>query len=241
MKTLIVTDNEFLYKNFLRIIRKVNLEFESFDFRYSNNNSALKIKYERSDDFKPVNVKEELECIINTYELVISLHCKQLFPKKLVENIRCINIHPGYNPYNRGWFPQVFSILNDLPAGVTIHEMDEHLDHGQIIVQKKIDISSWDTSESVYKRILEVELELIEKHLSNILEKKYKAFTPKFEGNVNYKSDFNDLCHLDLNKSTTLKEAINLLRALSHGIYKNAYFIDEEGNKIWVKVELEKD
>ena len=46
------------------------------------------------------------------YKVGISAHCKQIFPAKLVENVRCYNIHPGYNPYNRGWFPQVFSIIN---------------------------------------------------------------------------------------------------------------------------------
>ena len=43
-------------------------------------------------------------------------------------------------------FQQVFSILNKLPVGVTIHEMDEQLDHGIIIVQKEINIFSWETS-----------------------------------------------------------------------------------------------
>lgn len=241
MKNLIITDNEYLYNNFIQVIKKSKYKMEDFEFRYSFNNANLQKKYKGDDTFKPLNVKHEVEDLIEKYSLIISLHCKQLFPKRLVENVRCINVHPGYNPYNRGWFPQVFSIINGLPAGVTIHEIDEHLDHGQIIIQKKIDINPWETSECVYKRILEIELELIEEHLPNILAGTYKASSPKAEGNVNYKSDFNNLCQLDLNKSMTLRESINLLRALTHGDYKNAYFIDEEGNKIWIKVGLEKE
>ncbi|MDF0727066.1 dTDP-4-amino-4,6-dideoxyglucose formyltransferase [Cytobacillus sp. S13-E01] len=240
MKTLVITDNEYLYKNFLKIIKKLNLKMENFDFRYSFNNSTMNIQYEQNTAFKPINVREETDYLLDKYNIVISLHCKQLFPKKLVETVRCINIHPGYNPFNRGWFPQVFSIINGLPAGVTIHEIDEHLDHGNIITQKMIGIHSWETSECVYKRILEVELELIEKYLIDIIEGNYKVTTPVIEGNVNYKSDFNDLCKLDLNKSMKLGDSINLLRALTHGDYKNAFFLDEEGNKIRIKVELEK-
>ena len=51
-----------------------------------------------------------------------------MFPVDMVRNYRCINVHPGLNPYNRGWFPQTFSLVNHFPVGVTIHEMDAHLD-----------------------------------------------------------------------------------------------------------------
>ena len=37
-----------------------------------------------------------------------------------------------------------------------------------------------------------------------------------------------------------MKEAINYLRAMTHPPYKNSYFIDEDGNKIFVSIELEK-
>jgi methionyl-tRNA formyltransferase len=66
--------------------------------------------------------------IIEKYQLVFSLHCKQIFPSELISNVKCINVHPGYNPLNRGWYPQVFSIIYDLPIGATIHEIDEVVD-----------------------------------------------------------------------------------------------------------------
>ncbi len=85
----------------------------------------------------PICLKECDNSFFDKYILFISLHCKQIFPQRLTDNYRCINIHPGYNPYNRGWFPQVFSILNKNTAGVTIHEIDQELDHGPIIYQEK--------------------------------------------------------------------------------------------------------
>ncbi len=147
--------------------------------------------------------------IIQEYDLVFSLHCKQLFPSDIVNNVRCINVHPGLNPHNRGWFPQVFSIINKLPIGVTIHEMDEELDHGPIIVQKELVIKIWETSYDVYKRIQELEIELIKENLLRIINNNYKAFLPVSEGNINLKKDFNELCEIDLDKKVSYREAID--------------------------------
>jgi len=38
-----------------------------------------------------------------------------------------------------------------------------------------------------------------------------------------------------------LAEHIDLLRALTHGGFNNAYFIDDKGKKIFVRLSLEKD
>jgi len=46
---------------------------------------------------------------------------------------------------------------------------------------------------------------------------------------------------LNLSSNGTLAEHIDLLRALTHGGFNNAWFIDREGNKIFVKLKLEKE
>jgi len=197
-------------------------------------NAEFSQKYVGSD-FKSVNLKQMVDVILDKYQLVLSLHRKQLFPKKLVNGVRCINVHPGFNPFNRGWYPQVFSIINKLPAGVTIHEMDELLDHGPIIVQKMVELQSWETSYDVYSKIQNIEIELLSAHLRDILDNNYDTKKPVSEGNINLKKDFNVLCELDLEKTMRLKEAIDYLRAMTFVGYKNAYFYDEKGNKVYVK------
>ena len=37
----------------------------------------------------------------------------------------CINLHPAFLPYNRGNYPNVWSIVDKTPAGVTLHYIDE--------------------------------------------------------------------------------------------------------------------
>ncbi len=212
-----------------------------FDFRYSYNNKSFINKYKKDENFQPVNVREEKDNIIKNYDLILSAHCKQIFPKEIVNKILCINIHPGYNPYNRGWYPHIFSICNKLPTGATLHIMDEKVDHGPIIFQEKVEINDWETSFDVYNKILELEVKIIHNYIEKIIHNEFETKEPISEGNINTKEDFNKLCKLDLNEILSLREAIDRLRALTHGNYKNAYFFDEKGNKIYVKILLEKE
>ena len=179
-----------------------------------------------------------IDDFIKKFELIVSLHCNAIFPKKLVNNVRCINIHPGFNPYNRGMYPHVFSLINQKPVGVTIHEMSEKIDEGMIIFRQDVDIETVDTSTSLYLKILELEKEIIAKHFSDIIEKNYTAFKDVNNSNYNSKADFQRLCELDLNHKGTFWEHIKILKALSHDSYNNAFFLDEKGKKIYLKLDL---
>jgi dTDP-4-amino-4,6-dideoxyglucose formyltransferase len=184
---------------------------------------------------------ESIEMLVSTSSLVISVHSKQLFPESLFSRVKCINIHPGLNPHNRGWFPQVFSILNKLPLGATIHEIDEHIDHGRIISQLRVETLASDTSLSLYRKVVAAEKELVDKTMSSLVRGAWKSFSPSNSGNLNSYSDYKKLCQLDLSSVGTLAAHIDLLRALSHPPYKNGYFLDESGRKIFVEVSLTKE
>lgn len=237
-KILVISDNEPLVIRFKSLVAKGLFGGHMLDFAFSEKNTALAAKYADSNEFFPVHVKKQCGEILGHYDLVISLHCKQLFPPALVNGVRCINVHPGLNPHNRGWFPQVFSILNGLPCGATIHEIDEQLDHGGIIAQKAVKIEPWDTSLTAYNKILDAEMELIEAYMPDIIEGKYEVKAPGSEGNLNLKKDFDALCEIDLDSVGSFQEHINRLRALTHGQYANAYFLDENGRKVFLKLEL---
>lgn len=217
MNILIISDNQFIKNNMIRIFNNHNLKYDIVESK---------------------NI--DLYNIDSKYELVISAHCKKLFPPKLVNSFRCINIHPGLNPYNRGYYPQAFSLINKLPIGATIHEIDEKLDHGPIIYQEEIEIKSTDTSFSLYNKVIKKEIELFEKNFNSIINNNYIITTPKNEGNLNLKKDFDNLCKIDLDNIDTFENHINLLKALTFDEYKNAYFIDKNGDKIYLNIKLSK-
>ncbi len=151
IRAIIITDNIIQYERFKRLIIDKGRKDLTVKFCHSPIRSAL---WDHSDAIEVIDVKKDTARIAANFDLVISIHCLQLFPKNLVNSVRCINIHPGYNPINRGWYPQVFSIINNLPIGATIHEMDEELDHGPIIARKMVQKFDWDTSLTLYDRVL---------------------------------------------------------------------------------------
>jgi len=230
-KILVVTDNEILYRS----IKEV---FESI-----SNGNHLDVVTTSLSFIEKIDLKDThtVDRLIGVYDIIISLHCKQLFPKKLHESVRCINIHPGYNPYNRGWYPQVFSIINKLPAGVTIHEINTNIDDGDIIAQKQINLEETDTSFEGYNKILSLEKEMIKEYLPLIISGDYQKTKPLEKGNINFKKDYENLCKIDINNVDTFENHINRLRALSHGIYKNGFYINNKGEKIFLKIEISKE
>jgi phosphoribosylglycinamide formyltransferase 1 len=96
----------------------------------------------------------ELVCLAG-YMRLLSPSFVQTFPNKIV------NIHPSLLPA----FPGLDAQKQAFDAGVkvtgcTVHYVDELLDHGEIIVQKSIDVLDGDTLETLSSRILDDEHKL---------------------------------------------------------------------------------
>lgn len=238
-KILVISDNINLCVSFKNLISQFQTESLNVNFAISPFSNIEDFEGILNGKVEKIDLKDtnQVEKIILSYDLVFSLHCKQLFPQPLVNAVKCINVHPGYNPINRGWYPQVFAIINDLPIGATIHEIDNLLDHGPIIAREFVEKKPYDTSETLYNKVVKKEIELLSKYLHSIINDTYKTFLPEKEGNVYLKKDFNKLLELDLDERLTMKDAINKLRALTHGDFKNAFFIDNEsGDKIFVSI-----
>ncbi len=236
----IITDNQFLSEEFSKIINQYNDKLEKIQF-FSSPFSDIFSKH--SGKFKKIDLRKKrvVDKLISKFDLIFSIHCKQIFPEKLVEKVKCINVHPGYNPVNRGWYPQVFAIINDTDIGATIHEIDKELDNGLIIAREKVEKYLYDTSLTLYNRVVETEIELLKNNIEVILKDQYRVVIPESKGNLYLKKDFNNLKEIDLNKKATYRDVINHLRALTHGNYRNAYFHTENNDKIYVSINLSKE
>ena len=66
---------------------------------------------------------------------------------------RAINLHISYLPFNRGADPNLWSFLEDSPKGVTVHQIDQGLDTGDILAQEPVVMESQDTLSSSYDRL----------------------------------------------------------------------------------------
>jgi len=93
----------------------------------------------------------ELVCLAG-YMRLLSPSFVQAFPNKI------INIHPSLLPA----FPGLDAQRQAFDAGVkltgcTVHYVDELLDHGEVILQKEVEVLDSDSVETLSARILERE------------------------------------------------------------------------------------
>jgi len=66
-----------------------------------------------------------------------------------------INLHISLLPWNRGADPNLWSFLEDSPAGVTIHQMDEGIDTGPVLLQRELHFEDTETLRSSYEALQE--------------------------------------------------------------------------------------
>ena len=80
----------------------------------------------------------------------------QLLPKAVLDipPLGCVNIHASLLPKYRGASPIQHAILNgDRETGVTIMRMDEGMDTGDILLQKRLPLAEDETGESLFAKL----------------------------------------------------------------------------------------
>lgn len=149
-----------------------------------------------------------------------------------------INLHPAYLPYNRGAYPNVWSIVEGTPAGVTLHYVDEGVDTGDIIAQRKLPIEPFDTGETLYRKLEHACLELFKDIWPLIRDGKAPRIPQsKDQGTYHRVKDVERIDQIDLNRAYTARELIDIIRARTFPPHLGAYFI-HNGRKIYLRLQL---
>ncbi len=93
--------------------------------------------------------------------LAVSHGYRLILRRDMLDRIPTVNLHIAYLPYNRGADPTLWSVLDDTPAGVTIHHMDEGVDTGDLIARRRVDFDdATDTLATAYAQLAEAMAEL---------------------------------------------------------------------------------
>lgn len=149
--------------------------FSSMEIKYVQEYiNREKVKYYNIDD---INSVETIRIIReNQIDILVMYDCGQILKKTTIESptIVCINVHPSLLPKYRGTSPIFWAIKNgEREAGVTIHLVDEGVDTGDIILQRKIDVSPGMTEEMLTQRLSclasEMLFEVIDKFKKNTI------------------------------------------------------------------------
>jgi len=113
-------------------------------------------------------------------DLIITASYGQIIDKKILDIPRhgSVNLHPSLLPKYRGPSPIQTAILNgDKKTGISIMLMDEKMDHGPIISQKEIKISSNDTYQSLEKKLSSKSASFLIKILPQYIKEQIKPQT----------------------------------------------------------------
>ncbi|MDY5727847.1 MAG: methionyl-tRNA formyltransferase [Erysipelotrichaceae bacterium] len=181
------------------------------------------------DVFQPVKIKEDYTKVLQANpDLIVTCAYGQIIPKIILEKCKCINVHASLLPKLRGGAPIQHAIIDGYSTtGITIMEMSNKMDAGDIISQSSIDIDINDTYSSLHDKLITVATRLLLDTIGSVIDNSYVAIKQN-ENEVTF--GYNILPqqeHIDFNKS--YMQVYNQIRGLADVPY--AYGI-VEGKKV---------
>ena len=121
-------------------------------------------------------------------EVIVVAAYGKILPKAILDlpQYGCINVHGSLLPKYRGAAPIQWSVINgDAETGVTIMQMGEGLDTGDILYEKAIPIGLDDTAESMFDKLSALGAEMIVEALDMLKAGELTA-TPQDESLATY-------------------------------------------------------
>ena len=164
-----------------------------------------------------ISLKEDYQRIIDCKpDIIITCAYGQIVPKVILDYPKygCINVHGSLLPELRGGAPIHWAIIRGYnKTGITIMDMSEKMDAGDIISQESIDITDDTTLDSLYNDMSLLGADLLIKTLPSIIDgsatrKKQDNNLVTFGYNVSKEDEY-----IDFNKNA--KDIFNLVRGLN--------------------------
>ncbi len=167
------------------------------------------------------------------FDYILRAQFLAIFPKGV------INLHPAYLPYNRGQYPNVWSIIEGTPSGVTLHYIDEGIDTGDIIAQKEVLVEPVDTGETLYHKLEQASVALFQESWVDIKTGKAPRIRQSREAGTYHRTrDVDSIDEIDLDRAYIARDLINILRARTFPPYESAYFTVDD-KRVRIRVQLE--
>jgi methionyl-tRNA formyltransferase len=166
------------------------------------------------------------------FDYVLQPEILNLFPAGVV------NLHPAYLPYNRGQYPNVWSIVERTPAGATLHFVDSGVDTGEVIARRQVRVECIDTGETLYRKLELACVELF-KETWPVIRSGGAPRIPqdRHQGTYHRTQDVEQIDHIDLDHTYKARDLIDVLRARTFPPYKGAYFV-VNGKRVYVRLQL---
>lgn len=137
-------------------------------------------------------------------DVIIVVAYGKILPKEILEAAPhgCINVHASLLPLYRGAAPIQWAVLNgDKETGVSIMQMDEGLDTGDVLYVEKTEIGVNETSAELFERLSVIGANALVKTL-DIIKKGTVVATKQSDIECEYASMINkSMCPINWNES----------------------------------------
>lgn len=164
---------------------------------YSKKETKLIDFLAKKKKFQIFNITEKTNLkYLKKFDVIISFGYRHIISKKIIEKLdkKIINLHIGFLPFNKGSHPNFWSFLDNTPTGVSIHEINEGIDTGDIIYRKFIDFEIYKnfkvlTFKKTHKVLIEEVEDLFIENYEKIINYKYKSYKQIGKGSFHKKND----------------------------------------------------
>jgi methionyl-tRNA formyltransferase len=155
-----------------------------------------------------------------------------------------LNLHPAYLPYNRGWHTASWAILEDTPIGATFHFMDEGIDAGDIIKQRRLDIHPGDTANTLYLCIKQLEIDVFKEAWVEVESGAYTRHSQKeLKGTAHNRKDLlkTEVQKIELDRRYVARDLIKQFRALTTNRISEASYYEVDGKRYRVQIMISEE
>lgn len=111
-------------------------------------------------------------------DLIFCAYFPHVIPREVfgLSRLPAVNIHPGLLPRYRGKFPVPWYILNgEAEFGLAIHEIDDGVDTGPVLVQERYPIAPEETGHGLYRKTMDCGAALVLARIDDIIAGKIAA------------------------------------------------------------------
>lgn len=179
-------------------------------------------------------------------DFLISVHFPYLVPESVlaIPKRGAINLHPAYLPYNRGWHTPTWTLLDNTPAGATLHFMVPEIDAGDIIHQKRLEASPADTAHSLYERLKLLELEVFQEAWGEVVNGNCRRRPQQLDmGTQHHRKELfsEDIQKIDLDQTVRAGDLLRKLRALTTSDIRESAYFEVDGRRYRVQISIQED
>lgn len=151
-----------------------------------------------------------------------------------------INTHPSFLPYGRGKHYNFWTLVEEVPFGVSLHTVDEGVDTGDIIAQRKIDYDWEDNGGSLYSKAQLEMVELFKETYPKLRTLNFNRSNQDLKrGSFHKAKELDKASVINLDADYSARHLLNLLRARTFAGQPACYFT-ENGQDYEVRVEIKK-